>query len=199
MAKMVDRPLAEQSVAFWKARERTGAAGLVLLDKLMKNVAEHRDWNGLAIFLAGAKQAKQDTIVKRIIFHVFGTSLVAKADSKHPTGMKFTLGWDGAKDLSQSNSYGHIREALDKGKSWDDLALFKTLDKPAAKVKTRDSARYAAEAKRLAKLLDKLAEEGLQVGDIMSQADKLRQVRNAAPVVVEPTSVKVIGEINAAA
>ena len=183
MAKLIDRPLAEQSVAFWAARGRTGAAGLVLLDKLMKNVAEHRDWNGLAIFLKGAKAAKQDAIVKRIIFHVFGTNLVAKtvAVDKHKSGISFVMKWDGALDLSQSNSYSVIRAAIDAGKSWDDLTLFKSLAKPEPKVKTRDSARYASEGKALKNKFDKLRAEGLNIMDILKAAGVILSPLDVAP------------------
>lgn len=172
--------LVKAATSYWSGRDRSGKAALVALDILFRRVAKHRDWNGLAVFMAGAKAAKQDTTFRRLVFHAFqGKLMLAKGKSKHPTGVSFVMGWEGELDLDASNSYSDIRAAIDKGLSWDDVSLFKSLSKPDPKAKVVDPARYAAEAKRLAKMLDKLAQEGIIVGDVIAQADKLREVRNA--------------------
>ncbi len=172
--------LVKAATSYWSGREHSGKAALVALDILFRRLAKHRDSNGLQVFFAGAKAAKQDAIVRRLIFHVFGGKLaLAKGKSNHPTKVSFVIGWQGEYDLDASNSYSTIKAAIDKGLSWDDVSLYKSLSKPDPKVKTVDPARYQAEAKRIAKMLDKLAQEGLLVGDILSAADKLREVRNA--------------------
>lgn len=175
--KFEDKPLNDQVASFWASRERSGKQGLALFIRLAENLANHGDWNGLAHFMKGARAAKQDGIVRRLVYHTFGDMLVMKADKKHPSGFTFTKKWEGAFNLAGSNSFGLLRNAP-AGTTWDSPVLFKALIKPVAKVKTVDPARYAAECKRLAKMLDKLAQDGLLVGDILAGADKLREVRN---------------------
>ncbi len=175
--KFEDKPLNEQVSSFWASRERSGKQGLALFVRLAENLANHGDWNGLAHFMKGAKAAKQDGIVRRLVYHTFGDMLTMKADKNHPSGFTFTKKWEGAFNLAGSNSFGIIKNAP-AGTTWDSPVLFKALIKPPAKVKTVDPARYTAEAKRLAKMLDKLAQEGLTVGVVLEAADKLREVRN---------------------
>lgn len=176
--KFEEKPLNDQVSSFWASRERSGKQGLALFVRLAENLANHGDWNGLAHFMKGAKAAKQETIVKRLIYHTFGDMLTMKANKGHPSGFTFTKKWEGAFNLAGSNSFGVIKNAP-AGTTWDSPVLFKALIKPPAKVKVVDPARYAAEAKRLAKMLDKLAQEGMIIGDVFAQADKLREVRNA--------------------
>ncbi len=178
--KFEEKPLNEQVSSFWASRERSGKQGLALFIRLAENLANHGDWNGLAHFMKGARAAKQDGIVRRLVYHTFGDMLTMKADKNHPSGFTFTKKWEGVFNLAGSNSFGVIKNAP-AGTTWDSPVLFKALIKPPTKVKAVDPARYATEAKRLAKMLDKLAQEGLTVGVILEAADKLREVRNAPP------------------
>ena len=179
--KFEDKPLNDQVSSFWASRERSGKQGLALFVRLAENLANHGDWNGLAHFMKGAKGAKQDTIVRRLIYHTFGDMLVMKASKDHPSGFTFTKKWDGPTfNLAGSNSFGVIKNAP-AGTAWDSPVLFKALIKPPAKAKTLDAARYAAEGKALKGKFDKLRAEGLNIMDILKAAGVVLSSVDVAP------------------
>lgn len=180
--KFEEKPLNDQVASFWASRERSGKQGLALFIRLAENLANHGDWNGLAHFMKGAKAAKQDGIVRRLVYHVFGDMLIMKPSKDHQSGFTFTKKWDGVFNLAGSNSFGVLKNAP-AGTTWDSPVLFKALIKPPTKVKTVDPARYTAEGKALKAKLDKLKAEGMNVMDILKAAGIVLSADDVSPEV----------------
>ena len=184
MAKM---NFVDQVNDYWGRRSANGAEGLALVVKLMTRFADHGDWDALARFVIKAGQHGQGDKVKKIIRAGFGNHVTFKVNAKHPAGGEFIKqGWNGEKfPLRQSNTFGVVKAAVEKGLSWDDRAFQKEL--PGADKKTRTASEEATKkvVKHLQTYCDKLAADGFNVGEVLVALQKELAAKKAtasAPV-----------------
>lgn len=174
MTKTKEASLDIQAQVYWAGRKANGAEGLALLHACIERCAKHRDWDALSRFLVKAREHGQGTRVATIIRAAFGDKLTFKANSKHPTGGIFTLGWAADKPfpLRESNTYGAVREAVQKGMSWDDKELQKILPKPIKKERQATPEQKQKVVKHLKAYTDKLKSDGFNVGEILAMLQK---------------------------
>jgi hypothetical protein len=157
---------------YFGRRVENGVEGLKILVTCIERTAKNRDWDALSRFmtLAGKSESSRARVVK-IVRAAFGDKLTYKSNAKHDTGGTMAMGWEGAFPLSQSNTWGIVRDAANKGLSWTDPAFLKELPGPTAKARTVDAAATEKAAKHLAKYLLEREAEGFTIGDILSMAD----------------------------
>lgn len=185
MAKEKPVSLDMQAQNYWAGRKANGVEGLALLHKCIERTAKYRDWDALSRFLVQARAHGQGARVVGIIRAAFGNKLTFKANAKHPTGGTFALGWEGAFDLRGSNTYGVIRDAVQKGMSWDDRELGKLLPKADKKERQVSDESKKKVVKHLMSYTDKLASDGFNVGEIIAELQKelaAKAAVKAAPV-----------------
>ena len=170
---------------YFDGRHANGREGLVLLDECIRRTAsKDRDWDALARFMTRAGLSSSAPKVKKIIRAAFGNSITFVTDKKHPAGGRFSLSWEGAFPLAQSNTYSAIKKAVADNKSWDDkdflAALSKIIPDLPKKDKVVSATAQTAAAKHVAKYLAERAAEGFSIGDIVKEAQALL-VANAKP------------------
>lgn len=158
---------------YFGRRTENGVEGLKILASCIERTAKHRDWDALSRFmtLAGKTESSRSRVVK-IVRAAFGDKLTYKANAKHDTGGTMIMGWEGEFNLRASNTYGIVRDAVSKGKSWTDPAFLKELPGATPKARTVDAAALEKSAKHLAKYLMEREAEGFSIGDILAAADK---------------------------
>lgn len=156
----------------WASRKQNGIDGLSLLHKCIERTAKHRDWDALSRFVIMSRQHGQGARVGAIIRCAFGDKITFKANAKHPTGGEFVMGWQGEYDLRASNTYGAIREAVQKGMSWDDKELGKMLPKPDKAKRVVSDEQKKKVVKHLKSYTDKLKADGFNVGEIIAMLQK---------------------------
>jgi len=170
MAKALSLDVQVQNL--WASRKQNGVDGLALLHKCIERTAKHRDWDALSRFVMAARQHGQGARVGAIIRAAFGNKITFKANSKHPTGGTFVMGWEGEFDLRGSNTYGAIREAVAKGMSWDDKELGKVLPKADKNERKPTDEAVKKVVKHLKTYTDKLKADGFNVGEIIAALQK---------------------------
>lgn len=161
-----------QATEYWKGRTQNGAEGLVLLDKCIQRIATYRDWDALSRFVVQARIHGQGAKVGKIIRAAFGDKLTFKADSKHPTGGNFIMGWEGVFPLKGSNTYGAVKDAIQKGLPFDHNSLQKELPTAEKKERVATPEATAKAVKHVMSYLDKLAAEGFSSGEILAAVQK---------------------------
>lgn len=172
---------------YFAAREKNSVAGLVLLDACIKRVAEHRDWDALARFVARANMADVGPRVKRIIRAAFGDDLTYKADKKHETGGRFEMKWDGAYVLK--NTYNIVEQAIADKNGWDSRILREKLhdvlpEKAKPELVVNEKLLDTMAEHMFKYLSDKVKDSHntIRPGDVLARVHKLA----AAKVVGEP-------------
>lgn len=115
--------------SFWDGRVRSGHNGLVLLDQIFDHVAEHRDWDSLALFVARSDADRSK--VARLIKARFGDQLVfdTKKAKKHPTGVAFKMTWADGEKPNIPNHYGMVKQAIENKKAFNDGEMQRELGK----------------------------------------------------------------------
>jgi len=157
---------------YFTSRRQSGVEGLALLDKCIRRVAEHRDWDALSRFVVGAMPTGNRSKVVRIIGAAFGQRLTFKTDKKHPTGGSFVMGWEGAFPLKGSNTYTAVTEAIKKGMGWDEVAFIKELPKADKKPRTVSDEAEKKVVKHLLAYLAQREAEGFSTGTILADVQK---------------------------
>lgn len=164
---------------YFQRRTENGVEGLRLLVNCIERTAKYRDWDALSRFISLANQSNSRAKVVKIIRAAFGDKLTYKSSTKHDTGGTIVMGWEGALDLAGSNTWGIVREAARKGKSWDDREFQKELPGAEKKAKTVSDEAQSKAAKHLAKYLMEREAEGFDTGAILAAAMAEIKVKRA--------------------
>jgi len=171
---------------YWGRRSANGTEGLALVGKLMLRFADYGDWDALARFVVKAGQHGQREKVVKITRAGFGNHVTFKTNAKHPAGGEFIkVNWTGEKfPIRQSNTFGIVKAAIDKGLSWDDRDFQREL--PSADKKARQVSDEATKkvVKHLETYCGKLAADGFNVGEVLAalQKELAAKVKAATPV-----------------
>lgn len=164
--------LFDQVNNYWDARHTNGQVGLTILDQCIRRTAsKDRDWDALARFVTRSGASGNRAKVVKIIRAAFGDQLKFKADAKHPAGGVFSMGWEGAFPLRESNSYNSVTTAIKDGKSWDDRdfqkALNEVLPQPAPKQVEVTAAATEKAAKHVSDYIVAKMKDGFSSGEIL--------------------------------
>jgi len=172
---------------YFDGRHANGVEGLILLDECIRRAAsKDRDWDALARFVSRAGMSNNAPKIKKIIRAAFGNAIVFAVDKKHKAGGRFTLSWEGAFPLAQSNSYSLVKKAIADNKSWDDkdflAKLSEVIPDLPKKEKTVDPKAQTAAAKHVATYLKAREAEGFSIGDIIKEMQAMLAAAKAPHV-----------------
>lgn len=130
MAEAVKDNLTSRVRNYWKRRGSVDKDGLVLLDEVIRNFYEHKNWDNLSRFISHAQALNtgDKSKVMGVIRAAFGDQITYKKDPKHATGGRINVkaGMNFA-DLVLLNNYGHVAKAIENKKGFRDSDLHKTL------------------------------------------------------------------------
>lgn len=175
--------------AYFKARDKSGTAGLVMLDKMLRQVAKHRNWTPLARFVVMSGLTGERAKVAKIIRLAFGNALTFKMDKTHPTGGRFEMTWADGEAFVLGNAYGRIEAAIDAKVNWASTAFIKSLDdvlpaKEKPKAKPVDDKLLDKAAQAVYALLKRqmASVDGLSTGEVIARVQALLATPAAAVV-----------------
>ena len=129
-----------------------GADGLLLMQDCANHIANNRDWDASANLMSKTDD-KFRAVFKLILRAKFGDKLTLARDKKHPSGYRFTLGWEANEVAPNGNAFGIVAAATSKRVKYTSPTFVKelreALDGPAEKAEKSVKERALAYAKRL--------------------------------------------------
>jgi hypothetical protein len=167
---------------YWTNRSKMDSNGLVLLDETINNLVANQNWDPLSRFVSrsAALNAQDRSKVMAVIRAAFGDQIIYKKDTDHPTGGRITM-----KDkrpfaeLKLLNSYGVVKQAIEKNKGFRDADMHKEL-KAVAPVRERKEVDVEKAAKHL---VDYMKKANVPTGLVLAEVQKMLAAAKATAVV----------------
>jgi len=183
--------------ACFSARKHNSAEGLSILNDCLVQIGTHKNADPFLRFVSHIRNdASLRGRVARMLRIAFNGSVGVKV-----TKDKMTVVWDNfpAKvdghhvNLTKSNSYAKIRDAVKAGKGWDDAGLYKDLKDldpktPTPPKKLVDEKAVAKKAASVVDSLERITSPDFTMADLLNAISKevtRRAVEGKAPAMID--------------